>query len=192
MSFQNSAKQKTFNKSATKIAGSLLVLTGFVASANNSGLFNQLTSNLDQLLMPAAQAKNVKTNHIAITDEQLSQKLGANSLIIDDKTVFIVNQVGEKTAAPSGYYKLSDGSILKVKDGQITDIAKSQLNSDGKVNPTLLAKRWRRVDIGRWRRVIRGNRMIQEKQKSNELNADIQQEVAKQNVHDTLNRILES
>ena len=121
-----SEKQNLFKKSVGKLANGLLVLTGFVSFANQSGLVNQVVSNLDQYLMPAAQAKDIGMHHIAIADEQLNQKLGANSLIVEDKTAFLVNQVGEKTVAPSGYYKLSDGSIHKVKDGQITNVASSE------------------------------------------------------------------
>lgn len=181
MSDQNSGNQNNFKKSASKVASGLLVLTGFVSFANQSGLANQLASNLDQYLMPAAQAKDVGTNHIAIVDKQLNQKLGANSLIVEDKTAFVVNQVGEKIAAPSGYYKLSDGSILKVKDGQITNVANLQ-PLEQKVNPVLEA-RWRDI-IDHWSQA--------DKEKPLKQVEKFQQKVTEQNVRETLNRIIES
>ncbi len=223
MSNQNPGNPNNLKKSATKVAASLLLLTGFVSFASQTGLTDQLASNLDKYLMPAAQAKNVGTHHIAIVDRQLNQKLVANSLIINDKTAFLVNQVGEKTPAPSGYYKLSDGSILKVKDGQITNLASLQSGTEQKVSAR---PRW--LDIN-WsqdaRRTLRSNNHTDEQVtnlaslqsgteqkvsarprwldihwsqdarrtlKSKDMNADIQQEVAKLNVRDTLNRIIEA
>lgn len=186
MSDKNSGNQKNFKKTASKVASGLLVLTGFVSFASQTGLANQLASNLDQLLIPAAQAKDVETNHIAIVDQQLNQKLGANSLIINDKTAFVVNQVGKKTAAPSGYYKLSNGSILKIKDGQVTNIANLHSNLEQKVNPVLARPKWREI-IDTWDQADRKKTPV-----IRSLNTEIQQEVAKQNVQETLNRIIES
>ena len=177
---RNSEKQNQFKKSVGKLANGLLVLTGFVSFANQSGLVNQVVSNLDQYLMPAAQAKDIGMHHIAIADEQLNQKLGANSLIVEDKTAFLVNQVGEKTVAPSGYYKLSDGSILKVKDGQITNVASSELNSEKTVNSnSILQAKKRRWLQGIWSQGDFKRRLSPQK-------------VTKRNVRETLNRVIES
>ncbi|MBE9211900.1 hypothetical protein IQ247_04050 [Plectonema cf. radiosum LEGE 06105] len=176
MSDKNSANQNNFKK----VASGLLVLTSFVSFASNSGLANQLASNLDQFLIPAAQAKDVGTHHIAIADQMLNQKLDANSLIIQDKTAFLINQVGEKTAAPNGYYKLSDGSIFKVKDGQITNVGNSHLNLGQNENSTLQATKWRDI-IDRWKQADKQDDSI----------GNLQQ-VTKQNVQETLSRIIES
>jgi hypothetical protein len=90
-------------------------------------------------MIPAADMQVFATKHIAILDPHLVGQLGAVAMAIEGNHVSLIQSPsGEKILAPDGHYKLSDGLIVTVKNGQVAEHAqlKSAKNAD------LVAARW--------------------------------------------------
>jgi hypothetical protein len=114
---------------ASKVVGSIFVLTGFVSLATDNGLVSQLAKSLDQYLMPVAEAKVSGSEAIAVADQQLIKVLGSDTLLIQGQKAVAVSSTGEQKVLPDGYYKLSNGQMLKVQDGQVTRQSTENFNT---------------------------------------------------------------
>jgi hypothetical protein len=163
----NNSKKKDHHITRQKLAQTALILTAFIPLTTQSGLANQLLSSLDKYLIPVAEAS---TNQIAQNPLKLRQirqlpkikqnlvnQLGAETILIDSKQIFVVDQNGKKTIAPDGQYKLSNNLIIEVAQGKVINQSIFDL---GKKNPAAADGSWDQsswTDQGGWKDWSRGS-----------------------------------
>jgi|688.fasta_scaffold240922_1 hypothetical protein len=172
----NNSKKKDHHITRQKLAQTALILTAFIPLTTQSGLANQLLSSLDKYLIPVAEAS---TNQIAqnplklrqirqlpkikqydlivVKDQKLVNQLGAETILIDSKQIFVVDQNGKKTIAPDGQYKLSNNLIIEVAQGKVINQSIFDL---GKKNPAAADGSWDQsswTDQGGWKDWSRGS-----------------------------------
>jgi len=163
------------------VASGILVLTGFTSLTTQSGLMSKLANSLDRYLIPVAEAKFTPSQSVAISEQQLIQELGADAFVIEGKAAFVVSQAGEKKVAPNGYYQLSNGSIIKVKDGDVYQATLKPTTGE-KIAGVLIC------DVkGSW---MRCNQNLIEEIQPDVASANSQKETIRVSVRDTLNKIM--
>ena len=172
----NNSKKKDHHITGQKLAQTALILTAFIPLTAQSGLANQLLSTLDKYLIPVGSAstnqiaqnspklrqirelpKTKQYNLIVVKDQKLVNQLGAETILIDSKQIFIVDQNGKKTIAPDGQYKLSNNLIIEVAQGKVINQAIFDL---GKKNPAAADGSWDQsswTDQGGWKDWSRGS-----------------------------------
>lgn len=172
----NNSKKKDHHITGQKLAQTALILTAFIPLTAQSGLANQLLSSLDKYLIPVGSAstnqiaqnspklrqirelpKTKQYNLIVVKDQKLVNQLGAETILIDSKQIFIVDQNGKKTIAPDGQYKLSNNLIIEVAQGKVINQAIFDL---GKKNPAAADGSWDQsswTDQGGWKDWSRGS-----------------------------------
>jgi hypothetical protein len=177
MSIQdNNSNKKDHHITRQKLGQTALILTAFIPLTTHSGLATQLLSSLDQYLIPVASAspnpiaqnsvkfrqiRQLRTTKqydlIVVKDQKLANQLGAETILIDSKQIFVVDKNGKKTIAPDGQYKLSNNLIIEVAQGQVINQAIFDL---GKKNPAAADGSWDQsswTDQGGWKDWSRGS-----------------------------------
>ncbi|BAY42614.1 hypothetical protein SAMD00079811_01920 [Scytonema sp. HK-05] len=167
---------------ASKVVGSIFVLTGFVSLATDNGLVSQLAKSLDQYLMPVTEAKVSGSEAIAVADQQLIKVLGSDTLLIQGQKAVALGSTGEHKVLPDGYYKLSNGQMLKVQDGQVTRQSTEKFDTDKIARPSFMQC----IGKGTW-----GRACVAPQTPDGNTLASKEQSV-KVSVRDTLSQILDS
>ncbi len=159
-----------------------LTVTSFITFNVENGLASQLVRVTEQKLASVPSENVVKSGQIPISDEQLIKELGANTFVIEEKKAFLINQVQEKKVAPNGFYKFSNGLVITVKDGHVTNQATLKLIKEV-ATETLDDPDWRDI-IDHWAQSVKPDKKI--------TIADAQEGATRFSVRDTLNKIIET
>lgn len=113
----NADAKKFLSRTAkSTLAGGALVVTGFAAAADLSGASAQAAKSLDTGFTPLASTPDYATQRIVIGS---NAAVGAQTLILRDQRAFVIGADAQEQAAPDGFYRLSNGQILKVDGGRV-------------------------------------------------------------------------
>jgi hypothetical protein len=95
----------------------LLALNFAAVAATQDSLAGKLLSTLDRLVVPeatAAESTLSKQNSI-----WKALHIEPNRFLVDDGTAYLLNYNKERELAPDGFYKLPEGTLVGVKNGNI-------------------------------------------------------------------------
>lgn len=171
---ENHPQKKVYHINRQKVAQTVLILTAFIPLTTQSGLGTQLLSSLDKYLIPVAEASptqiaqkplklrqiqqlpKVQYDLVVVKDEKLVNQLGAATILINSKEIFVVDDSGKKTIAPDGQYKLSNNLIIEVAQGKVINQAIFDLgNKNPAANGSWDQSSW--TDQGGWKDWSRGS-----------------------------------
>ncbi|QYX32778.1 hypothetical protein [Sphaerospermopsis torques-reginae] len=165
---ENHPQNKDYHINRQKVAQTVLILTAFIPLTTQSGLGTQLLSSLDKYLIPVAEASptqiaqkplklpKVQYDLVVVKDEKLVNQLGAATILINSKEIFVVDDSGKKTIAPDGQYKLSNNLIIEVAQGKVINQAIFDLgNKNPAANGSWDQSSW--TDQGGWKDWSRGS-----------------------------------
>lgn len=165
---ENHPQNKDYHINRQKVAQTVLILTAFIPLTTQSGLGTQLLSSLDKYLIPVAEASptqiaqkplklpKVQYDLVVVKDEKLVNQLGAATILINSKEIFVVDESGKKTIAPDGQYKLSNNLIIEVAQGKVINQAIFDLgNKNPAANGSWDQSSW--TDQGGWKDWSRGS-----------------------------------
>jgi uncharacterized protein GlcG (DUF336 family) len=116
------ARKILSNVAKGTLLGSALAVTHFVAAAELSGASSQIARALDATFAPLADTRSSDALPLAI-DQAATRAVGAQALAIRGRTAWVLGSDAQERPAPDGFYRLSNGQILKVASGSVFEPA---------------------------------------------------------------------